>query len=146
MNIESQIGILKYQMEGLRKRIAFLRKKSKVLKALPEGTFCGASLDFDKLSHPEVIKVVRTLGGKWRKSETICSDSSLKGRIDYQTEIDGVAVRCWAGEPPPTCRIVEVEETVPEQVIPAHTRKVRKLICTGKDEPLIVALARANTQ
>lgn len=143
MNVKDEIATLNFQIKTLRDRKKFLQDYRHTLKKLPEAHFCGNTLDFDRLPHKEVIRVIRTLGGKWKKSETL-GGSEVAGRIDYQTSIGPQPVRCWAGEPPPTCRLVEVEEEVPAQVIPAHTRKVRKLICTGKAEPLIVALARAN--
>lgn len=146
MNIDTEIQSLKGQIKTIRERIKFLTSRKKILKKLPEGSFCGHSLDFDGMNHAQVIQVIKHLGGKWRKSETLSSNPEHKGRIDYVAQIDGVQVRCWAGEPPPSCRLIEVEEHVPEQVIPAHTRKIKKMICSGKDEPLVVALARAQTQ
>ncbi len=80
------------------------------------------------MPHKEIVQAVRAIGGKWQKSLNTSYGESPK--IDYVTELDGVQVRCWAGEPPPSCRIVEVEEHVPAQVIPAKVVKVRKMVCT----------------
>jgi hypothetical protein len=46
---------------------------------------------------------------------------------EYHTEllylkVDSVAL-------PPSCQLVESEELVPEQVVPAHTKKVFKVVC-----------------
>lgn len=147
MNVEAQIEVCKTQIASLRKRIRWLKKRQKLLAKLPECSIYGDQIDFDRLPHKEVIAVVRTLGGKWQKSlNTAAAD---KPSVDYRTEIDGVTVRCWAGEPPPTCRFVEVEEIIPEQIIPAQVipakvKKVRKLVCTGQADPLVIATARVN--
>lgn len=82
----------------------------------------GAIIDFDTLSHPEVIRVIKAIGGKWDKTP-----SGQCARIDYQTEVQGQIIRCWAGEPPPNCKIVEVDEIIPAQ--PERIEKKRKLVC-----------------
>lgn len=142
MKIETEIAGLKYTIEQNRKRIKWLRQRKKILEKLPEARMCGTTLDFDDLPHAEVIKVVRALGGKWKKDKNSVRD----GRVDYTQKIDGMDVRCWAGEPPPSCRLVEIEVQVPEEhipakTIPAHTKKVFKMVCSG-DEPLAVAMSR----
>lgn len=127
----------------------FLWDNADKLEQLPGATICGSYIDFDRLEHADVIKVIRTFGGKWKKS--------LNGteRVDYERKLDcGITLRCWNGKPPPSCRVVEIEEEVPEQVIPAkpaeperiipaHKRKVRKMICTDHPEPVAVAIAQA---
>lgn len=142
MDIKGQIESLKWEIRECGKKIRWLRAHEKTLTALPAGGFCGTRIDFDHLPHTEVIKVIRALGGKWQKTANTGAKPG-ETKIDYAREVDGIEVRCWAGEPPPSCRIVEVEETIPEQVIPAHTRKIKKMICTGQ-EPVTVAIARAN--
>lgn len=105
----------------------------------------GSSVDFDNLEHKDVIRVVRSLGGKWDKTT---NSHAVAGeiRVDYAREVDGVQVRCWAGKPPPSCRLVEYEEIIPEQIIPAKVVKRTKLVCAGQADPLTVALAQANSQ
>jgi hypothetical protein len=130
MKVDDSINSLKSQIVALAKRIKWLNANRAKLEALPQWQMYGGMVDFDNLPHKEVIAVVRALGGKWNKQK-----SSEFGRIDYQTEIDGVTVRCWQGEPPPSCRIIEVEEHVPEvvipaKVIPASVRKVKKMVCS----------------
>lgn len=77
-------------------------------------------IDFDRLKHQDTIKVIQTFPGKWDKTPSHNGD-----RIDYQTKVEGVILRVWAGEPPPTCRIVEEEV-----FIPARVEKRRKMVCT----------------
>ncbi len=156
MNVELQIGILVNEIKNSAKKLRWLRKHRAELEALPDANFCGSGLDFDWLSHAEVIKVIRALGGRWNKSlnqhAAPPNGAREKGQsIDYNGTLDGMPVRCYAGEPPPSCRIVEVEEVipahtlpaVPERHIPEVRKKVRKMICTGKDEPLLVEMSRA---
>lgn len=146
MNVSLEIKRLREEITrttvDLRSRIKWLRAHRKQLQKLPEGRFCGERLDFDRLPHDEVIKVIRTLGGKWKKDKNDHAEHG-KTKIDYQSNIGGRTVMCWGGDPPPSCRLVEVEEHVPEQVIPAHTRKVTKMICTGHGDPLVEAIAMA---
>lgn len=140
MKVDTEIETIQKHIKDLRNRIKWLRSRRKILETLPAAGVFSNQVDFDCLPHKEVIKVIRALGGKWKKEP----NSADKTRIDYIQEIDGVTVRCWKGEPPPSCRLVEVEEQVPELVIPAHTKKVLKMICTG-EEPVAVAISRAVT-
>lgn len=81
----------------------------------------GRSLDFDRLSHDEVIAVIGAMGGKWNK--TPGEDAA----IHYETEKNGITIRMWNGQPPPNCKIVEVLETIP--AVPERVVTKRKLVC-----------------
>jgi hypothetical protein len=89
---------------------------------LPAYVHCGQQIDFDSLTHPDIIRVLQAMGGKWDKSLSGCD-----GAIDYTQEINGVKIRLWAGEAPPNCRIIEIEETIPAQ--PERKEIRRKLQC-----------------
>ncbi len=80
---------------------------------------------FFSLTHEQTIAVIRIFGGKWTKK------LSEGQTIDYKRDepIDGQPVKIYWGEPPPSCKIVEEEIEVPEQVVPAHTRKVKRMVC-----------------
>lgn len=141
MKIDPELARLAAEIERTKGRIKWLKKHRKKLEALPEASVYGSQIDFDNLPHAEVIKVIRTLGGKYKKSK-----NSQEGKIDYVGEVDGVTVRCWAGEPPPSCRMIEVEEYIPEKVIPAHVEPARtikrlKMVCTPEPAAQI-AIAR----
>lgn len=127
MNTDDQIKELLKKMRSIAQRIRWLRAHKTQLTDLPpvSGSSPDGAIDFDNLPHKEIVKVIRHFGGKWKKTPA----SGVVGKIDYETEIDGVRIRCWSGEPPPSCKIVEVEELVPEQIIPASVRKVRKMVC-----------------
>ena len=80
--------------------------------------------DFDYLTHDKIILVIQLFPGKWEKS--------LDGeKITYtREEVEGVTIRCYRGEPPPSCKIVEEEVVVPEHVVPETKKLVRKLVCS----------------
>ncbi len=120
-----------------KKRVEFLRRHYQKLKGLPRPQFSGDQVDFDRLEHADVVKVIRVVGGKWKKEKGDGTD------VHYNSagEFDGFKVRCWNGKPPPSCKIVEVEEYVPEQIIPASIRKVRKMICHPEPGAYIAAAA-----
>jgi hypothetical protein len=86
------------------------------------GFFYDKQIDFDRLTHEQVISVIKALGGKWDKTPDDVGD-----RINYQTTINGITIRMWQGEPPPNCKIVEYCEEVPAQ--PARMVTKRKLQC-----------------
>lgn len=75
-------------------------------------------IDFDRLTHPQIIEVVKALGGRWSKTP------DEDGTINYEAAFDGLKVRMWRGEPPPNCKVVE--EIVEE---PARLVTKRKLVC-----------------
>jgi hypothetical protein len=125
MDVSKEIARLRDECADRRKKIKWLVEHQKQLEAtaVEVGPSPMNGLDFDHLPHAKVISVVRSLGGKWKKTPT--GDN----RIHYTAEIDGMTVRCYAGEPPPSCKLVEVEVHVPAQVIPAHTVKKMKMVC-----------------
>lgn len=124
MNVKETIGGLHRQIQDLQKRVEWLLAHQKELESLPDGAFYSGGLDFDRLPHKDTVKVIRALRGKWAK------EPANENKITYTTTIDGMQVRCWSGDPPPSCKLVEVEEHVPEKVIPAHTVKKTKLVCS----------------
>src|SRR5205814_769409 len=89
------------------------------------------NIDFDRLTHSEIVRVIQTFPGTWTKTPSASHDNDP--RIDYSTTYDGMKLRCWAGQPPPNCKIVEETVEVPPQ--PATTKTVRKLVCTEEKEP-----------
>lgn len=137
MNVTEEIELLQLEIEHRLKRIEWLKSNQAKLEPLPRLMFMACEqVDFDNLSHPEVVKVIRTFGGKWKKEPA--SDNT----IHYTTKLpDGMTVRCFKGQPPPSCKIIEVEEHVPAQVIPATVRKVRKLVCLPEVGAIIASAA-----
>lgn len=135
MKTQENIDFLTRQIRSLAKRVRFLRKHRVLFESLPETGPCNAGIDFDHLPHKDVIRVIRAFGGKWKKTPV---DHT---RITYETEVDGLTVRCWQGEPPPNCKIVEYEELVPERIIPAMVIKKKKLVCQPEFAAVIATAA-----
>jgi hypothetical protein len=88
------------------------------------------NFDFDQLSHEKVIHVIQEFPGRWVKTL-----NATGAHIDYTLNVDGRQLRCYMGEPPPSCRIIEVDEVVPAQ--PETIRKVKKLEC-GPEQAAVV--------
>lgn len=108
--------------------LVWIEKRRATLDSLPDRPFVfEQQIDFNSLPHTQVVDVIKAFGGKWDKSI-----SSGGERVDYNTVCDGVAVRCWNGEPPPSCKIVEEEVEV--AAVPAHKKMVRKLVCTDASQ------------
>lgn len=89
---------------------------------LPMSIGGANSLDFDYLPHSDVTKVIRTIGGKWKK------EPADNGKVHYTQQMGPFEIRCYAGDPPPNCKVVEVEELIPAQ--PARVVKRKKMVCT----------------
>lgn len=119
------IDQLNEQISQRESMVKWLSSRQTVLEELAVPmSLCNEKVDFDNLSHDDVIKVIKAFpGAKWTKTP-----SSLGGKVDYTTQIEGVSLRCYSGEPPPNCRIVEEEMHVP--AIPSRVEIIRKLVCS----------------
>lgn len=83
-------------------------------------------IDFDYLTHTNVIEVIKHFGGKWTKT-LVEGDTTINYVRDERVE--GLQIRCYCGAPPPNCRIIEEEVEIPEEVVSARTEKRRRLVC-----------------
>ena len=111
-------------------KVAFLDTVADKLADLQlEARFYGAFLDFDSLPHQDVIKAIRVIGGKWEKTPSI-----QEGKVDYTQDFGAYTLRLWAGDPPPNCKVIEYEETLPP--LPARTVKRHRLECTSDESKL----------
>ena len=92
---------------------------------VPKPNQYSEGFHFFRCTHDQVIAGIRIFGGKWNKK------LGEGQTIDYLRDepISGLAVAFYNGAPPPSCKIVEEEIEVPEQVVPAHTRKVKRMVC-----------------
>ena len=121
--VDTEIERLVGRIAALNQKVEWLRQHREKLAEVPKISIGWMdTIDFDNLTHSEVIQVIQALGGTWSKEL-----NADKTKVDYTATIDGESVRCWAGEPPPSCRIVQVEEVIPAQ--PARTQMVSKLVC-----------------
>ena len=142
MNIEENITMLKGQIRDIGKKLQFLRKLKATVGEIPGVSAASPSgyIDFDHLEHEDVIKVIRGFGGKWNKEVS----SVRPGTVNYERQdtIDGLRLRCWGGKPPPSCKLVEVEEIIPAQ--PARVVKKLKMVCIGQGaEPVADEIQKA---
>jgi len=125
-----QLESIAYEKQQLNRReqaVIALASLCVGLDEVPAFTTAGDSLDFDRLNHEQVIAVMKHLkAGKWTKE--LNADGVT---LDYvnDTLIAGWKVRLWSATPPATCKLVEVEVDVEEQIIPAHKKKQFKLVC-----------------
>ena len=139
MNVQQEIDRAIETIKKTGKMIRFLREHQQLVDSLrcPVDIFNGR-VDFNYPTHSETIQIIKAFGGKWKKEL-----NPIPGKINYESVVNGMSVRMWAGDPPPSCRIVEVEQYVPEQVIPASTIKVRKMVCQPA-LAAVIAIARDN--
>jgi hypothetical protein len=125
MNIKQiLVSTIKGEITALQAKLAQIESLSipEELDISRPPTLYGQQIDFDHLPHEDVMKVVQAIPGKWNKTP-----APSGARINYELETGGVKFRCYEGEPPPNCKIVEVLETVPAQ--PERTVTVRRLQC-----------------
>jgi hypothetical protein len=119
--INDVIAFLRANVHRHLAMIAFIEKYRSVFEqhgVMP--THYPHSVDIDNPSREDALRLMQAFGGKWQKT--------VNGiNIDYCQEIDGVTVRLWSTPPPPSCRIVEVEEVVPAE--PEKRVMKRKLVC-----------------
>lgn len=127
-HIESLKVEIRTRKIALRALEKFRRQWSKRLN-LKKATITGyfPYVDINNPTREEVERVLSMVsGGKWKKSV----NSGDGTTIDYVAENffgNGVHLRLWNSEPPSSCKIVEVEELVPE-----HKAMRRKIICAGE--------------
>lgn len=92
-------------------------------------------VDINNPTREQSVEVIKALGvGKWQKSA-----SFVAGKIDYvnTTFLPDTNIRLWSSEPPPSCKLVEYDELIPETVIPAHTEKKFKMVCGPEPDTAI---------
>jgi hypothetical protein len=91
-------------------------------------SLCGWSFDFDNPTREDVVKILQHFPGKWDKELHDATHINYTSQEQHQ----GFHVRCYNSPPPPSCKLVEVEELVP--AIEARTVKRLKLQCV-EDQP-----------
>lgn len=125
--IDDQIYALNRQLSQAYYMRVFVLEQLTVFDSLPDANLCAEKIDFDRLKHEQVMEVIKSFPGRWKK------EAREDGRIDYSitlrnssktTDLCEIVIRCYAGEPPPNCKIVWEEVQVP-----ACTVKKAKMIC-----------------
>jgi len=139
MNIADSIKQVRQRIERDEKIIEALNLIAERLPSLEcSHSVQIAGIDFDRPTREQTLEIIRGLAaGKWVKSVNYDGD-----KLNYvnDTMFAGLSLRIWASPPPPSCRIIEIEEDVPEQIVAAHKKKVRKLVCSevGHEPPKLV--------
>lgn len=106
--------------------IAFLEEhKDKIARVGTVPNFWQDNCDFDALERPQLLIALKEFPGKWNKHPNYLDDG-----INYCLEgkVSDLNVRCYNGEPPPSCKI---EETVEYKIVPERVERVvkRKIVC-----------------
>lgn len=132
MTIKDRIELCRSGMEWSQKQLAWYEKHRKALEPLGVDVqyYMTNHVDFNECNREQTLAILKMFPGTWEKS--------VDGeRMDYTLKLppgervlDCTMVRIWGGTPPETCRIVEEVEEVPERIEPAHTRTVRRIVCT----------------
>jgi hypothetical protein len=107
--------------------LTFLHEQRPTLESLDiKFNFFSDYVDFDNLSRPDLLCVLKAFPGRWDKTPTYCGDG-----LNYELteKVSGLTIRCDNGAPPPSCHIEERTEwiTVPARV---EKRVTRKVVCT----------------
>lgn len=131
--VEAKIATLECQIKAARTLIKWLKAHREQVEAIGIApTLFGTQIDFDHANREQVLKIIKTFPGTWKKSL-----NANKETMDYVREIEGQpTLRIWSAELPPSCKLVEEWVDVPAQ--PAT--RVKKLVVKCKpDEPAPVA-------
>lgn len=134
INVKSPTQCAMERLEAeIDKKLAFLnwlRKNAARIDELGlEPSFACDKVDFDFLSHADVVRVMQAFpAGKWNKELAGASE----GKIHYEAVYCGIPIRCYAGEPPPHCQVVDEEVIIPAQPERKEIRK--KLVCKPETE------------
>jgi hypothetical protein len=82
---------------------------------------CGG-IDFNELKREQVTLVIQHFGGNWTKE--------YQGQmLNYVQFFDGVRVRIWDAELPPSCKLVKRTRHVVETIHPAHDEEFFEIEC-----------------
>lgn len=89
---------------------------------IPQGF--SSTIHFNCETHEEVLDLIQKIGGKFNRSL-----DDYYGKLQYTQNFDGTSIYITLKGEHPACKIIEEEVEVPEQVVAAHTKKVRRLEC-----------------
>jgi len=125
--IQKMLGDVQYQSENLASLIKCTQEAVDVLETLELSAKCSCQPSsrnwwITTESRDDVVKLMTLAspGQIWRKD-------TQGGQITYSSlRDDGISITIYARDNalPPTCKVIEVEETVP-----AYTRMVSKIVC-----------------
>lgn len=129
MRIKKLIEETTHNIEQRRSReneiVAWLTEHQEELEKLtltPE-VLDYSGIDFNFPSHEDAIKIMQVVNaGSWEKRYN-------ESTITYTTKIGSVNFRIYNGQPPPNCKIVEEEVTIPSHYEPETKAIRRRIVC-----------------
>lgn len=149
MKKEQNTGIpltkVERQIKNMREEVTETLRKIRILEALvlvlpPNLAYPYISsysgLNYSGLTTESRIEVMQALGCKtpWQKSVNDYDPT----KIDYKNTItvlgEELEVNLDMTDAPPSCQIIEEEVSVPETLVAAHTKIVKRLRCTADKE------------
>lgn len=133
--LDSALRELHERIDLNQQRINFLRKHRNFLNELLESsnlcldTWSHKGFDFNWPKRDQVNAILLHFGGKWTKTY---EDNK---ELHYTQEIDGLRIRLYCAELPPSCKIVEerIEHPAETVTVPARTEVRRKIVCNEED-------------
>lgn len=117
-------------LDEMRKIVRVYNQELAQIEHEPQMWFGSTKVDFNYLSHQQILEVIKIFGGKWSKAPSGC-----EGGLDYTFKgKEGIVFRCYGGEPPPNCKVVEEVVTIPARVVPERKEVVRRVVCQTKEQ------------
>ena len=125
--VESVLQTIRDHVARLQAMENFVLKHSDFLESYNFDTLCQ-KVDFNQATRLEIIAIMYYFTGKWSKEY-------LGTQLNYIQVIDGVTVRIYDAELPPSCKIVDEIIDIEAVTIPARTEVRKKIVCNeGNDE------------
>ena len=126
---QAAIDLINSQINAFARRRDWLTAHSNLIEQLDSTpTGYNMTFDFDYLPHEKTVQLIKVFPGKWTKKVE-------DGKVTYtREEIEGVTIRCWKGEPPPNCKIVEETTVVPAHMVEEKTVITHKLVCKETEQ------------
>ena len=109
----------------------FVLEHLETFDSLPDAQLCGDKIDFNHLKHDQVMEVIKAFPGRWKKEpngETIHYSITLRNE-SKTAGLYEIIIRCYAGQPPPNCKIVYEDVHVPAQTV-----RRAKMVCADRPE------------
>jgi predicted ATP-grasp superfamily ATP-dependent carboligase len=127
--LQQEIDSLESSIGWRTKAIAIAAKYNEVLKDAVSGSVYSASLEARFDDHALLMNAIKLIGGKFARV------TNNRGVIIYSQDIDGVSVSLSLSKGAhPTCKVEEVEEIIPEHVVPEEKVTRYKVICGDLEE------------
>lgn len=126
--VEQEIKNLGYAMEYRARCMAIAGRYKDLFTEATDGSCYSESLVAHFDSHEALMNTIKRLGGKFdRKGQ--------EKTISYTRKDGEVEIRlCLPADKHPTCKLEEVEETIPAHMVEETKVKRFKVVCTNGEE------------